>query len=515
LTAVIRMRLPSSRAGRLIVGGLLAAPLAAATLYAVLTSQWAAERVKRELTETLASQLDAIVSLDDVTVSLVPRTSIRGRGLVLTKRQDPSRGAFVTVREFEVRGSPLRLLRRRLDTVTAAGVLVRVQRGHGEGKRPPVRLRDVVVGTLRIQASELVIVPQDERRLPLRFDLHDVVMREFSFAGATAYQARLSNPLPRGQIVSEGRFGPVNTAEFSATPVSGTYRLQAADLGTINGLAGVLTSDGRFDGVLDRIAVSGTTTTPEFGLNLTAARVPLDTTFKALVDGTTGDTTLESVEARLGATGVSARGTIAGTPGAPGRTIQLAVTVTDGRFEDLLRLAIDEADPPMRGTLTLDAAFALPPGETDVATRLELTGTFRIDDGQFTSDAVQDRIDTLSRRGRGEPRNQDVQGVLSSLGGRMELRSGVLQLPRFRFTVVGATVTLGGRYRLHDAGLDFRGSLALGVPLSQTTTGFKSFLLKAIDPLFRKQGAGALVPIRIGGTVKAPTFGLDVGRVLR
>jgi hypothetical protein len=81
--------------------------------------------------------------------------------------------------------------------------------------------------------------------------------------------------------------------------------------------------------------------------------------------------------------------------------------------------------------------------------------------------------------------------------------------------VVGATVSLGGRYRLHDAGLDFRGSLALGVPLSRTTTGFKSFLLKAIDPLFRTQGAGALVPIRIGGTVKAPTFGLDVGRVLR
>ena len=29
----------------------------------------------------------------------------------------------------------------------------------------------------------------------------------------------------------------------------------------------------------------------------------------------------------------------------------------------------------------------------------------------------------------------------------------------------------------------------LDAPISKTTTGFKSFLLKIVDPLFRKQGA--------------------------
>ena len=45
--------------------------------------------------------------------------------------------------------------------------------------------------------------------------------------------------------------------------------------------------------------------------------------------------------------------------------------------------------------------------------------------------------------------------------------------------------------------------------------GIKGFLLKAIDPIFRKKGAGALIPIRIRGTREKPQFGLDVGKVFK
>jgi hypothetical protein len=41
----------------------------------------------------------------------------------------------------------------------------------------------------------------------------------------------------------------------------------------------------------------------------------------------------------------------------------------------------------------------------------------------------------------------------------------------------------------------------------------KSVLLKAIDPLFRHKGGGSEIPIRIGGTVQSPSFGLDTKRV--
>jgi hypothetical protein len=36
-----------------------------------------------------------------------------------------------------------------------------------------------------------------------------------------------------------------------------------------------------------------------------------------------------------------------------------------------------------------------------------------------------------------------------------------------------------------------------------------------VDPLFRKRGAGAVLPIRISGTRKDPKFGLDVAKALK
>jgi hypothetical protein len=51
--------------------------------------------------------------------------------------------------------------------------------------------------------------------------------------------------------------------------------------------------------------------------------------------------------------------------------------------------------------------------------------------------------------------------------------------------------------------------------VSRTVTGFKSILLRPIDPLFRRNGAGTLLPIRISGTVNQPDFGVDVKKALR
>jgi len=48
--------------------------------------------------------------------------------------------------------------------------------------------------------------------------------------------------------------------------------------------------------------------------------------------------------------------------------------------------------------------------------------------------------------------------------------------------------------------------------LSQTTTGVKSFLLRLADPFFSKQGKGAVVPIKITGSVQHPHYGLDLHR---
>jgi len=76
--------------------------------------------------------------------------------------------------------------------------------------------------------------------------------------------------------------------------------------------------------------------------------------------------------------------------------------------------------------------------------------------------------------------------------------------------VPGAAVLLTGTYGLRTGKLDFRGELRMHATLSQATTGVKSFFLKALDPFFKKQHAGAVIPIKITGTRNSPSFGLDL-----
>ena len=61
--------------------------------------------------------------------------------------------------------------------------------------------------------------------------------------------------------------------------------------------------------------------------------------------------------------------------------------------------------------------------------------------------------------------------------------------------------------------LDFTGTLLMDAKISETQTGLKRLLLKAVDPLFKKDGGGSAIPIKIGGKRSDPAFGLDRSRV--
>lgn len=492
----------------------VAAALASVIVLAsvVLTSDWAAQRVRGELVETLQARFDATVSVGHVSLSLFPRVSIDGRDLVLTRTQDRHTLPSIRASRFHVSGSPLRLLRRSVDLVLLDGLEIRVAKG--VAPRGPRRRRapDLAISEIRVSSGLLLILPDNPEKLPLRFDLEQVTFRDFSFERAGHYQARLTNPKPAGFIDSSGTFGPWNTFDPRSTPLSGDYEFTNANLGTIRGLGGTLSSTGRFGGILGRIDVSGTTSTPDFQLAIAEQPLNLATRFRAVVDGTSGDTFLNEVDATLGQSHIVARGSVAGAPGASGRTVSLDVRA-DGPFEDFLRLSVKAARPPMRGTITLSTSLELPPGDADVATRMQLAGTFGIQNGRFTFGSVQEKVDELSRRGQGEPESDRVN-ALSTFGGAFTLRDAQLRLRRFRFGVEGARVELRGGYRLPTRELDFSGLLILDAPVSQTTTGFKSLLLKVVDPLLRKSGSGTVLPVTVSGTVESPSFRVDLKKAL-
>jgi AsmA-like protein len=287
-------------------------------------------------------------------------------------------------------------------------------------------------------------------------------------------------------------------------------------LGVFRGIAGILSSTGEYNGVLERIETDGITDTPDFRLRRAGHPVHLKTKFHAIVDGTDGDTYLEPVEARFLNSILVARGKAEGKKGAPGKTITLDITADHARVEDLLQLALAEP-APMTGPVRLKTRFRLPHGQQEIPDRLNLDGTFNLASVHFRSNAVQQSFDNLSKRSlghAGDVKNTDnpdkTDDVASAMKGRFQLANGILELSAVQFQVPGASVKLDGTYNLDQELLDLHGHLEMQAKLSQTTTGIKSFILKAVDPFFLKDGKGAVLPIKITGSIKRPTYGLDL-----
>jgi hypothetical protein len=498
---------------RIVAGLLLALVLAAVAGLLLLNTEWASRRVAHEAKTMLEHRFDGRVRVGSLSMRLFPRVVVSGTNLSVVREDGGA--PMLEVARFEVSGTPGELFRRGAARVDLDGLQLYITKGRRQASQLRGRVRDVHIGEVHVRNGRLVIVPDNPEKIPLEFGLQEITLTDFGFDRSTAFAARLVNPKPKALIQTEGRFGPWQTEAPRTTPISGVYLFHDGDLDVIKGIGGHLTSSGKFGGVLERLAVEGTTTSSDFQLDLAGQPMPLRTTFKALVDGTTGDTFLDDVDATLGQSRIRAHGAIASTPGAKGRTVTLTVTMKNARFDDLLRLSVKSSEPPMRGRLDIDTGFELPPGDDDVPQRLRLRGRFAIRGGRFANDTAQNKIDELSRRGRGQPRNTEVSNVISNFGGAFALQNGVLRLPGLRFSVTGARVDLDGRYTLRTQALDFTGALRLDAPVSRTVTGFKALLLKPIDPLFRRDGAGTLLPITVSGTVDHPAFGVDMKRVLK
>jgi hypothetical protein len=189
----------------------------------------------------------------------------------------------------------------------------------------------------------------------------------------------------------------------------------------------------------------------------------------------------------------------------------LDATSQNARAEDLIGLAV-KGGSPMNGSIHLHAKIDLPqdPGKS-VVDRLALDGQFGIGNMQFTNSGVQDKLDSLSRAGRGEPKNQDIQDVISDLAGKFAARRGVITLKTITFHVPGAGVQLDGFYNMKSGDMDFRGHLLLDDKLSQTTTGATSVFLRLVDPFFKRKGGGSSIPIKVTGNYAHPSFGIDLG----
>ena len=481
--------------------------------------------LRTRVVETLSARFKSKVELEEFDVSLMKGFQVSGEGLRLFGDGDPNNHEpgiqpLIAVAEFRFRMGIRDFLRSpmRVKTVYVRGLRLnlppREQRGQMTKLGPEGGKIKILVDSFVCDEAQLIINTLKPGKLPLEFDIKNLKMTSIGPDGPMHFDADLTNPKPVGNVLSSGSFGPWQADSPRDTPVNGTYSFNHADLGTIKGIGGILSSTGEYGGTLDNIVVDGETDTPEFRVATALRMVPLHTEFHAIVNGTTGDTYLQPVKARILNSSLVAHGSVMRTKDPEGHRVELDVRIEKGRIEDLLKLAVRTDPPIMTGLVRLKTKFDLPPGEPDFPKRLRLAGNFQVSGAHFTNETIQRKVDALSMRSQGKPqlaRDNIPDNVHSDLKGTFGLDNGLISFSQLEFRVPGTQVNLTGTYSLDGNQIDFHGKARLDAKLSHTVTGWKSILLKPADPFFSKNGAGTELPVKVTGMKSEPHFGSDFG----
>ena len=481
--------------------------------------------LRARVTETLSTRFKSKVELDSFHVSVIKGLQVSGSGLRIFGETDPNNHEpgfqpIINVAEFEFHigihdlfHTPLHV-----NTVFVKGLQLNLPPREHRSEMTNMEHKggkiEIVVDKFDCDNAQLIINTLKPGKLPLEFNIEKLKMTTIGAGSPMHFDAKLTNPKPVGEIDSSGLFGPWQPDSPRDTPVSGTYSFDHADLGTIKGIGGILSSTGKYSGVLDKIVVDGSTDTPDFRIAISGRAVPLHTDFHATVDGTTGDTYLEPVKAMILSTSVVAKGSVVRLKAPGGHRVELDVVIEKGKIEDLLKLAVRTDPPVLTGLVHLKTKFDLSPGEADVANRLKLAGNFEVSGAHFTNDKIQDKVDALSMRSQGKPKQaQDgiPDNIHSDMKGTFRLADGRLTFSQLQFRVPGTEVSLTGTYSLDGNEFDFHGKARLDAKLSQMVTGWKKILLKPADPFFSKNGAGTELPVKVTGTKSEPHFGTDFG----
>jgi AsmA-like C-terminal region len=485
-------------------------------------------RMRKRVVETLSARFHSPVELDRLSLSLNRNVIVSGGGLRILYLAGPTKPdanphapPMLTVESFEFRTGWRELLRptTRLVTVKVRGLQVNIppkgERGAAttdDPKRKGQSALGIAVDRIECSDAKIVIETSTPGKKPLEFDIGKLTMTDVGLKKPLNYDAELVNPKPVGNIHSTGHFGPWQDDNPRDTPVDGSYEFTHANLSSIHGIGGILASTGSFNGTLGNMAVDGVADVPDFRLDISDHSLPLHTEFHAMVNGTTGDTKLDAVTARVGRSELTATGAITSSAGVQGHTTDMHVVIEKGRIEDMLTLSLKANPPLMRGALSTKVHIEIPPGQVSVSRKMRLEGTFAIQDAIFNNVKMQAQLDAMSERAQGKPKlanAQDAVVVGSSLSGKFSQADAVMQIPELNYQMPGAQVTMNGAVQLVGSTYEFHGKVRTQATASQMTTGWKSLLLTPFDKLLKKNGAGLELPIKVTGTRSTYDLGLD------
>lgn len=474
--------------------------------------------VRQHMAQYLRTRLKGDVQFSNFDVTLLPHARVTVNDLVVRLQGRTDIPPLVQIRRATATASLSGLLLKRitLSNVNLEGLEIHMPPKQS-GARPKIHATDtdlaqkypIFIHEIHADDALISIMRSDPSKPPHDFPIHQLVIKDFSFDKPASFHTLLTNPVPKGEIDCTGQFGPWDAEEPRRTPVTASFTLSAADMGTIKGISGTLHSSGKFSGPLDYLNVVGSTETPDFALRMSSHPVDLHTDYTAIVDGTNGNVILKPVIAHFLHTTLTVNGEVVDMTTQKGRTILLDAVSQQTRIEDLLYLTVKSDKPVLTGPAFIKAKIDIGEGDADIMQRMSIDGQFTVADARFTSDTVQDKLDSLSRRAQGHPKDANID-VVSNLNAIFRLDKAIASFSKLNFGVPGAEIELVGSYGLDSHVIDFHGQLMMDAKLSQTTTGAKSFILKAVDPFFAGKNGGSQIPIKIGGTKDSPSFGLDL-----
>jgi hypothetical protein len=444
---------------------------------------------------------------------LIPGCVIEG--ITFHLNDDRNAPVLATVEKLTIRGRYIGLFTspKRIGWVKAEGLRVfipsRSERKDEVQRTSHTAQSSLIIGEIIADGAVVQFARDGNPAEPLQFEIHQLRLDSVADDRPMSFHATLRNPAPPGEVRADGQLGPLKPDDFNHIALSGSYGFQQANLGIFPGIAGTLSSDGTFHGVIQHIDVEGATDVPDFQVTRSGHPVHLNTQFHAVVNGADGNVDLQTVNAQFENTSVASRGEVAGNPSGKGKTVSIHSTETKGRIEDWLRLFGRSNRPALTGSMNFETKVAFPLEQGRFLDQITLQGEFGVATMRFTRSETQGTVNSLSERAQGEKEDGDPESVVSNLRGRVEVKNGIATFSTLSFSVPGALAQLHGTYGLISEQINLHGTLQVDARLSRSSKGIRSFLLKVVEPFLKKKDAGEIVPVKLTGSYEHPSYGID------
>jgi uncharacterized protein involved in outer membrane biogenesis len=306
-----------------LVAGLLVAALVSLAARVPFSSNV----MRTKVIAALEDQLDSSVDLDGLAIRIYPRLHAEGRGLTIRHKGRTDVPPLIRIEQFDIDTDLLGMWRQHVAHLKLSGLVISIPphdddddkaravsmegnsaERRAEGDDEPHYAAQIVIDELEAPEAQLKILRGDPEKPTRVWYLHKLRLKQVGLRTAMPFEATLTNAVPPGRIETKGTFGPWRRQLPGRTPLDGVFTFNDADLGVFKGISGKLSAKGSYEGTLERISVDGRTETPEFSVTESGHKVPLTTTYHAVVDATNGNTTLDPVNATFLNTSLVARG---------------------------------------------------------------------------------------------------------------------------------------------------------------------------------------------------------------